>query len=637
MSTSLTLTQQEKTRVDWLDIPPVFIVGCARSGTTLLRLMLSAHPRISISSEGAYIYHLRPKLASYGDLSDPKRLEALYRDILPFLEAEKFLSPPAFEQFLDWARQFGTEPRSIMTFYGTWEARVTGKEALAWWGDNAPYHVYHIPYFKRLFPCSKFILMIRDPRDVYASLQAAWPGETAESLAMLWERCLLDGLLAASCLGDSTVKQVRYEDLVTHPRAQLEEICEFLDVEYTDAMLRFHEIEAARNLSSLDHHRNVVKPVFTSSVGKYRQILSREESDALRSRLYGPMRLLDYISYEEYEKTSRNALSKVHRRRSTMFGSSRHEPVNSSSRIMRHERTWRNWIDVPPVFVVGPGRSGTTLLRMMLSAHPNIFVSSEGAYVCPLRCKISSHGDLRDIQNLDRLRIELLPWLEAVNYLSPPGIDELAAWVDRFGCDERALITFFGTWEARVLGKGDLAWWGDNEPSHVFNIPYFKSLFPNCKFILMIRDPRDVYASFQAAWPRFRTAETSALLWERCLLHGLLAASCLGDSTVKQVRYEDLVTHPKEQLEEICEFLDVEYTDAMLKFHEIEAARNLSSVDHHRNIVKPVFTSSVGKYRQILTREEIATIEQQLCTPMSYFGYISYEEFEEMSMAVQCC
>src|SRR4030095_14872068 len=50
--------QLEKGREDWIDVPPVFIVGSARSGTTLLRLMLSAHPNISIASEGAYIYRL---------------------------------------------------------------------------------------------------------------------------------------------------------------------------------------------------------------------------------------------------------------------------------------------------------------------------------------------------------------------------------------------------------------------------------------------------------------------------------------------------------------------------------------------------------------------------------------------------
>src|SRR5439155_14441618 len=120
--------------------------------------------------------------------------------------------------------------------------------------------------------------------------------------------------------------------------------------------------------------------------------------------------------------------------------------------------------------------------------------------------------------------------------------------------------------------------------------------------------------------------ESLALSWERCLLDGLLALSCLGGSTVNQVRYESLVTDPKSQLEEICGFLHVEYTDAMLQFHQMEAARNLSRGAHHRNVVQSVFTHSVGKYRQILTSEEIATIEQRLRTAMSHFGYASYQE-----------
>jgi Sulfotransferase family len=86
--------------MDWINVPPVFIVGCYRSGTSLLRLMLSAHPCISISSEGAYIDYVDSKLSSYGDLSDPKNLEALHRDISPFLKEERWLSVPPFEIFL---------------------------------------------------------------------------------------------------------------------------------------------------------------------------------------------------------------------------------------------------------------------------------------------------------------------------------------------------------------------------------------------------------------------------------------------------------------------------------------------------------------------------------------------------------
>jgi len=268
---------------------------------------------------------------------------------------------------------------------------------------------------------------------------------------------------------------------------------------------------------------------------------------------------------------------------------------------------------------------------MMLSAHPRIFISSEGAYVCPIRCHLSQYGDLRDITNLERLRSDLLPWLEAVNFLSPPGVDALAAWVNQFGCDERALVTFYGTWEARILGKKDLAWWGDNEPSHVFNIPYFRELFPKAKFILMVRDPRDVFASFKAAWP-WSSSEGVALAWRRALLEGRLAAFSLGDSTIKQVKYEDLVMDPPGQLRAICEFLGVEYRASMLSFSETEAAKNLSGVSHHRNLVKPVFTTSIGKYRQTLTQEEIAIINLRLYSPMRSLGYISDDEYRQLSI-----
>lgn len=288
------------------------------------------------------------------------------------------------------------------------------------------------------------------------------------------------------------------------------------------------------------------------------------------------------------------------------------------------------WLETPPVFIVGHGRSGTTLLRMMLSAHPKLFISSEGAYICPLRAQISTYGDLRDRRNLEKLHKDLSPWLDAVNFLNPPAAQNLIEWVDRFGCDERSLITFYGTWEARTLGRHDLAWWGDNEPSHVFNIPYLERLFPNSRFILMIRDPRDVYASFKTAWPGIHTAESIAMLWERCLLDGLLAASRLGSGVVQQVRYEDLVTHPEAQLKDVCKFINVEYTDAMMNFHESEAAKNLSQVEHHRNVAQPMFRSSVGRFRHVLDQHEITAIHEHLSVPMTCLGYLSVGEYQEI-------
>jgi len=302
MNASETLTRNGKTLSEWIDVPPVFVVGPPRSGTTLMRLMLTAHPNISIASEGAYIYRLRSNLAAYGDLSEQKSLEAMYRDLLPSLEAEKFLAPPSFEQLLDWVGQFGTHPRSIITFYGTWEARILGKSELCWWGDNAPYHIYHVPFFEAMFPDCKFIVMIRDPRDACASIKSTW--QDLNSALEHWETSLMDGLLAGWHLGSARVKHVRYEDLVTAPDEQLQDVCEFLGVGYSEDMLSYYRSDAARATAQLGHHKNVLKPVFASSIGRHRQILNQEEIEAIERRLYSPMRCLGYISYEKYDELS---------------------------------------------------------------------------------------------------------------------------------------------------------------------------------------------------------------------------------------------------------------------------------------------------------------------------------------------
>jgi hypothetical protein len=285
-----------------MNVPPVLIVGCYRSGTSLLRLILSAHSRIWISGEGAYIYRVGRKLASYGDLSVNMNLAALHRDIIPHLAEERWLSVPPFSALVGWVTQFGTSWRSILTFYGTWDARAQEKEKLSWWGDNAPYHVHEIPYFATLFAASKFLMMIRDPRDVYSSIKQNYKETySLEDVTARWEKALLDGVMAQSVLGASRVRTVRYERLVTEPDAELKAICDFLEVGFEPDMLAFHDSRPARALSELGHHKGVVRPVFSTSVGKYRESLTTPEIERIAHRLRTPMRFLGYLSQGEYE------------------------------------------------------------------------------------------------------------------------------------------------------------------------------------------------------------------------------------------------------------------------------------------------------------------------------------------------
>jgi Sulfotransferase family len=311
MTQYFAVSRQDEQWKQWFGVSPVFIVGCARSGTTLLRLMLTTHPEISVASEGAYIYRLRTNFSSYGELSNAENLQRLYRDIAPDIEFEKFLSPPTFEDLFNWCKFFDCSQRSIITFYGTWEARILGKRTLRWWGDNAPYHVFHLPYFCSLFPPCKVIFLVRDPRDVCASCRSSF-GWSIPKTVGVWENAMMEALVAAcSCLADSRFFQVQYEKLVMNPRRQLQEVCRFLGVEYTDVMLRYHESAAARALSKVDHHRNLVEPVFTNSIGKYRQALTEQETDTITAKLYSAMRCLNYLSEEEYRRISQAQLMKT--------------------------------------------------------------------------------------------------------------------------------------------------------------------------------------------------------------------------------------------------------------------------------------------------------------------------------------
>lgn len=304
MSSGRSASANRKDFDSWIEVPPVFIIGCARSGTTLLRLMLTAHPHISISSEGFYIFHLRSKLESYGDLSNQDNLKALYENIQFLIADEKYLNPPRFDQFLAWVERHGVNLKSIITFYGTWEANFLGKKTLSWWGDNAPYHAHHIPFFNSLFPDSRFIYMMRDPRDTCASSKTSLAGHTLDRAIRDWEKSLLHGLLAKVFLGPDRFTLIRYEDLVRNAAGQLAQICNFLNVEFSENMLRFYESPVAGAISQLDHHRNLQRPVFTDSISKYKAILNDKELAIIEERLSAQMTYFGYVSYERYEKLS---------------------------------------------------------------------------------------------------------------------------------------------------------------------------------------------------------------------------------------------------------------------------------------------------------------------------------------------
>jgi hypothetical protein len=168
-----------------LGCDPVFIVGCERSGTTLVRLMLDSHPAFAIPDESHFIVELHRRRRSRQ---------------APAQTVERALAHPRFERWgLDPAlvrrriardppRSFASAMRVLFAAY----AAVQGKPR---WGDKSPPYTAHIPLLARLFPQARFVHVIRDGREVAASLasQPFWSGTANGSAPNATRRCASSG------------------------------------------------------------------------------------------------------------------------------------------------------------------------------------------------------------------------------------------------------------------------------------------------------------------------------------------------------------------------------------------------------------------------------------------------------------
>jgi hypothetical protein len=177
---------------------PIFIVGCQSSGTTLLRLMLDSHPRISCGPES-------------GLLSD---LAALQRR-----NAGKLRDYGLPDEY--WNAKFAQLFDSFKTDY----ALSKGK---ARWADKTPRYALSLDYILRLFPACQIVHVVRDGRDVVASHRDRWGYWSAIKATVKWPRYIEAARATGAKLGTERYIEVKYEDLVGKPESTLRSLLEFL-------------------------------------------------------------------------------------------------------------------------------------------------------------------------------------------------------------------------------------------------------------------------------------------------------------------------------------------------------------------------------------------------------------------------
>lgn len=130
--------------------------------------------------------------------------------------------------------------------------------------------------------------------------------------------------------------------------------------------------------------------------------------------------------------------------------------------------------------------------------------------------------------------------------------------------------------------------WAEKTPAHVFHMQLIHEVYPNVRFIHIIRNGKDVVRSLQRMKWAPRKIKWSCTRWVESVLAGRSAATVLPIESYAEVRYEDLIAEPEREVRNICSFINEQYFPQMLAFHE--AANNSWGIQSHPIETKPVNT-----------------------------------------------
>lgn len=259
-----------------MDAPPVFIVGCERSGNTLLRLMLNRSPSIHIPSETYFLSRLADRQEVYGDFSLAHQRWFFIRDLQTNKATSTTFTFPVFKLSIDEAEDVLLKaaptnyPGAAFALFEA-AARKQGKKR---WGDKTPRHVFDIQWLAETFPTAQIIHVIRDGRDVASSLlKAGWVSNFTEA-AYYWQEKVQAGRKAGRALEKRRYCEVKYEQLVIDPERMLKHICNWLNLTYIPEMLDPSATSVNYISGDWHLHRMVTRPVDASRIYAWKTALS---------------------------------------------------------------------------------------------------------------------------------------------------------------------------------------------------------------------------------------------------------------------------------------------------------------------------------------------------------------------------
>ena len=231
-----------------------------------------------------------------------------------------------------------------------------------------------------------------------------------------------------------------------------------------------------------------------------------------------------------------------------------------------------------PLFIVGVPRSGTTLARQLLAGSADCIFPLEETQLGPALWYLYKKTDRKKVSSEARKMIRNSNYAFLLNHRHGLNVKEILDELPYESAAELFKQFIVSTTVAldspkKGVRKRELNMpllWGDKTPNYALHIPAMLQMYPKARFLHVVRDPRDVFLSMQAAWGR--SVRRAALEWLNTIrkTNELLAAKALNPDNYLQLLYEDILSDPEVAVRGICKFCEITYDPAMLEIQSRE-------------------------------------------------------------------
>lgn len=261
-----------------------FLVGCPRSGTTLLQCLIGAHSQIQTFPETALFYSSVPSHRREMEFLGIASRAAKVR----FIEFLNEISRPELFEY------YFRNPFSIGQYATMWRHLLddlTMEEGKSGWLEKTPHHVDYLQYIQRLFPDAKVIHIIRNGADNIASMwvqveKARMRSGKGWSLDETINRWVTAVRTSASYQGKEGHYLVSYEGVVDHPEDTLKSLFSFMELPFEHGIMkRYPEVAKRIVLPREEWKSNVSGPVKNANGMRFAKVFSDEERDYILNKI----------------------------------------------------------------------------------------------------------------------------------------------------------------------------------------------------------------------------------------------------------------------------------------------------------------------------------------------------------------